>query len=100
MCAPCVADCLEKAAKAPAEIAASIRFDLCGHNGRQPCNLCRLGVASAIALLYSYTRLNADEWAARKLARLLKRLKARHGHLFYIGQHPNESIHHEEKIVS
>jgi hypothetical protein len=92
MCAPDTADYLEKLARAPAMIAADVRFDQCGHNGQQPCNLCRLGVSSCIALLYSFTRINGDEWAARKLARLLKRMKARHGHLFYIGQHPHEQI--------
>jgi hypothetical protein len=90
LCAPCTADYLDKLARAPAAIASDIRFDLCGHNGQQPCNLCRVGVSSCIALLWSYTRLSGDAHAAHKLARLLKRLKAKHGHLFHFGQHPHE----------
>lgn len=90
MCGPCSADHLEKLARAPADIAANIRFDQCSHNGNLPCNACRFGVACCIGLLHSYTRLSGDEMAGHKLARLLKRLKVKHGHLFYIGQHPHE----------
>ena len=92
MCSPCTADYLEKLAKetAPADIAANIRFDQCGHNGKQPCHLCRVGVASCIALLWSYARLNGDELTGHKLARLLKRMKAKNGPLFFLGQHGHE----------
>jgi hypothetical protein len=74
------------------EIVTDIRFDMCGHNGDLACSACRVGVASCISLLWSYTRLSGAEHRAHKLARLLKRMKSVHGPLHYRGQHPNETL--------
>jgi hypothetical protein len=90
LCAPCTADHLEQLSRKPAEIALDVRFDRCGHNDGLPCHLCRVGVASAISLLWSYARLNGETHAAHRIARLRHRLRAAHGHLFHMGQHPHE----------
>jgi hypothetical protein len=87
MCAPCVADFIERTlgSKIPSDIAQSISFSRCQHQADGACGDCRFGVSSCLGLMLSYLRLSGATHDSHKLARVLKRMRTVHGPLWYLG---------------
>ena len=88
-CAPCLSERVEAMlmSQSPESIAHRIAFDCCGHYPPgEVCEVCYVGVAGCLQLIFSRLKLVGDNRTANRVLRLLKVLSKHYGSTNWIGR--------------